>query len=737
MHQVCPTSRNICLFIYLLSQFHRQTTVEDVEDEDDIFYPPSPACSPAANTREPTPVPHERDLHSPPPSSHGPRDNEEEDPFDDNPPLPLDADDEVLLNEIYANVKLADLRTSLAYILGLQTASLDDTTTGLSNEAVERLRNPPTHTLNLEGDPVLRLAVRLYLELKNADEDYLKVRAALKQFNAVLDLPSISRIKSIVTQLSGVEEIVNDICPKKCIAYTGPFARATECPECGEVRYDELNKPRQRFSTFPIGPQLQAMYQDPHSAAAMQYRNIRTQEIFDELTRLGGLKQDWHDFLDGQDYVSAVADGKIKNDDIVVMMSVDGAQLFRNKMSDCWMGIWVVFNRSPETRYKKNYVLPAFIIPGPEKPKNLDSFLYPGLHHLSALMQEGLRIWDAARSALFTSHPFLALGTADRPGLAYLNGLVGHQGKRGCCLYCGLQGRRKKSQKTYYAAHARPSDPRYDVSGCTHPDVDLRGVSKITSAKEYWKNLIFLLLSPNESQYRKRRLETGISKPSIFLGLPANHTLGVPTCFGSDIMHLLSLNIPDLLIPLWRGTFECDSNDHVSDWPWAVLRGETWERFGEHVASATSYLPGCFDRPPRNPAEKINSGYKAWEYTLLLYGLGPMVLYGVLPFLYWQHFCKLIRAVRLISQYHIERNALIEANELVLEFIEEFEELYYQRKVERLHFTRQSIHALVHYGQEVFAKGPLICASQWTMERTIGNLVAEIRQPSNPYANLT
>ncbi|KIK16631.1 hypothetical protein PISMIDRAFT_15704 [Pisolithus microcarpus 441] len=33
-------------------------------------------------------------------------------------------------------------------------------------------------------------------------------------------------------------------------------------------------------------------------------------------------------------------------------------------------------------------------------------------------------------------------------------------------------------------------------------------------------------------------------------------------------------------------------------------------------------------------------------------------------------------------------------------------------------------------------KGPPICYAQWTMERTIGNLGQEIRQPSKPYENL-
>lgn len=50
---------------------------------------------------------------------------------------------------------------------------------------------------------------------------------------------------------------------------------------------------------------------------------------------------------------------------------------------------------------------------------------------------------------------------------------------------------------------------------------------------------------------------------------------------------------------------------------------------------------------------------------------------------------------------------------------------------------RQSIHALTHLAPETVRIGPVICSSQWTMERTIGNLVAEIRQDSNPYANLS
>ena len=141
--------------------------------------------------------------------------------------------------------------------------------------------------------------------------------------------------------------------------------------------------------------------------------------------------------------------------------------------------------------------------------------------------------------------------------------------------------------------------------------------------------------------------------------------------------------------------------------------------------------------PPRNPAEKISSGYKAWEFLMYIYGLGPAMFYGVLPEKYWVNFCKLVYGMRIILQHEVTTEDLIKAQHSLLEFCQEFEALHYQRRPERLHFVRQSIHALLHVSLETVQIGPSVCSSQWTMERTIGNLVEEIHQPSNPNANLS
>ena len=187
------------------------------------------------------------------------------------------------------------------------------------------------------------------------------------------------------------------------------------------------------------------------------------------------------------------------------------------------------------------------------------------------------------------------------------------------------------------------------------------------------------MAGPNDTQYKRRQHETGIVKATLFLGLPTRSTLEIPRCFGSDIMHLATLNLADLFLPLWRGSFDHDPLDPPSNWPWAVLQGEIWEMHGRDVAAATPHLPGSFDRPPRNIAEKINSGYKAWEWLLYLYGLAPALLLNILPDPFYSHFCKLVLAMHIIQQYRISSTNLVLADTLLRSFAYEFETLYYQR----------------------------------------------------------
>jgi len=166
------------------------------------------------------------------------------------------------------------------------------------------------------------------------------------------------------------------------------------------------------------------------------------------------------------------------------------------------------------------------------------------------------------------------------------------------------------------------------------------------------------------------------------------------------------------------------------------LVGDIWQAHRKTVAMATPFIPSSFGRAPRNPAEKINSGYKAWEFQIYLIGLGPALFRHILAQEYWVNYCKYVSGVRILQKWVISPDDLKRGHKLLCEFTREFENLYYQRRPDRIHFIRQSIHLLTHIASETIRLGPLSCYSQWTIESAIGNLGEEIRQDRDPYVNI-
>lgn len=630
-----------------------------------------------------------------------------------------------------------DIQNTEQFIEALKNATLDDEP--LPEHVIHNLRNPLQEPVDI-SDPDLRFSVDLYLAINNASEKtYNAARAASLKRHPEDNVLSYHLVKKAITELSGVTEIRHDMCINSCLAYTNHHAEKTHCSICGESRYDTVQLEqfgkkvaRQTFATIPIGPQIQALYRSPESAEAMGYRNRKTKEILQQLADHGELEE-WDDVFCGSEYIEAVAREDITENDTVIMGSLDGCQLYTNKKSDCWVGIWVVLDLAPEIRYKKKHVLPSIIIPGPNKPKDIDSFRFPGFRHLAALQREGLQVWNCLTNRVVTNRPFFLYDTADAPGMTYLNGLVGHHGAIGCRLYCPLRGRRKRNGTHYYPALLKPLN--YDIPGCNHDDVDGRNIPP-ASIGAYRCNLAFVSASSNDAEFEKHRLATGICKPSLMSGLHSSCCLPVPTGFSLDSMHLPALNVPDVLLNFYRGTFKCDPNDDKSTWTWAVFVGDVWIEHGAAVARAKNYLPASYERPPRNPAEKINSGYKTQEFLTYMIGLGPGLFRGILPDIYYRHYCKYVAGIRLLLQRRISKLQLIKSHMLMCDFVYEFEILFYQRKECRLHFCRPSIHTLLHLAPETYRTSPGVYDAQWTLERTIGNLGEEVKQPSHPFANL-
>ena len=720
---------------------------------DQEHLPPFP---PAGTTNEEEPPYDDSDRNSPPPDSdfnedHPPGSGQDPSPLDegsdedppryysddDDNPSESDSDD-----DDDPDITLENMKTDLQFIRMVEKATLESQ---FSAAELRALRNPQELHSSPSGDRDLRLSIKSYiatLDHLQSQKSYARSRENIMECFPESKMLSYDQVKRKVSQLSGVITWKHHMCVNSCLAFTGPFADLEECPRprCREPRYDQQklresngkNKvPRKVFTTFPLGPQLQSRWKSPEMAQKMFYRRDKTQE---ELNR--DRNDDDYIFDDifcGSDYLNAAETGVINDYDTVVMLSIDGAQLYRNKKSDCWIYIWIIVDLAPDKRYKVRSILPGGVIPGPSNPKHLDSFLFPGLAHVSALQREGLRIWDGYNRRAALSLIFLLLALADAVAMAELSGSVGHHGRKGCRLLCSFIGRNKIGGSHYYPALLLPHGA--DNPSSNHPDVDITSLAHRVDPARYREDLNNVVTSSTDAQYEQRRLEAGIKKASIFDGLP--RILSLPTCFPGDIMHQPVINLTALMFDLWCNRNKCRKGDPDGVWPWAVLKGDVWRAHGKAVADAAVYLPRSFDRSPRNPAEKLSSGYKAWELLVYFYGLGPGLFYGVLPQPYYKHYCKLVVAIRIIYQREIPSHQVKLANKLLLEWVLEFELLYYQRKPERLHFVRQCVHSLVHLGPEIDRLGPPSLTAQWAMERMIGIFGSLLKQPSNPFANLT
>ena len=247
----------------------------------------------------------------------------------------------------------------------------------------------------------------------------------------------------MLKKISGVVAMKRDMCISSCAAFTGMYLDLDKCPYCGAPRYQTNGRPRRQFTTIPIGPVLQSFYALPQIAAEMHYLEKRLAKILDYLRTHDSYLGSYDDTACSHDLLRAWSTGRFTKGDIALQLSIDGAQLYCDKASDCWMFIWIVNNLCPGLCYTKSFVIPGGFVPGPNKPREIDSFLFPSLYHLAALQHEGLKIFDASTSTkIQRSIPIITIASADSPGAASMSGFVGHSGKYGCRVYCAITGQR-------------------------------------------------------------------------------------------------------------------------------------------------------------------------------------------------------------------------------------------------------------------------------------------------------
>ena len=266
-------------------------------------------------------------------------------------------------------------------------------------------------------------------------------------------IPTLKQLRARVVDLCGFQPVFFDCCIDSCICYAGKYSDLQCCPKpgCGKPRLDADGKPKKTFTYLPLIPCLAALATNAEFATKMDYRA--------EYVSTAG---EIHDIFDGQHYRELLnkfvnINGKeysfkyfSDHRDIALALATDGVGPFRNRRNQtCWPLLVFLLNLNPKWRTHLKNILSLGVIPGPKKPWEIESFLYPFISELLDLAI-GIKSFDIRRQELFLQRAYLLLAFGDIPAVSAIMCIKGHNATYPCC-FCKIQGiGDPEGQKTLY-----------------------------------------------------------------------------------------------------------------------------------------------------------------------------------------------------------------------------------------------------------------------------------------------
>ena len=136
---------------------------------------------------------------------------------------------------------------------------------------------------------------------------------------------------------------------------------------------------------------------------------------------------------------------------IALGFATDSFSPFRGKQSrkhTTWPLLLFNYNLPPEVRFHKVYLLCAGIIPGPKKPWDMDSFLFPAIQELVRLIL-GVSAFDMLDQSIFMLRAYLILAFGDIPAISLLLRMKGHNALVPCHM-CKIVAIHNDNTKTLY-----------------------------------------------------------------------------------------------------------------------------------------------------------------------------------------------------------------------------------------------------------------------------------------------
>lgn len=518
--------------------------------------------------------------------------------------------------------------------------------------------------------------------------------------------PSLRRQSQRLAKLTGIEVQFIDCCRDNCIAFTGEYADAIECPYCQQERFQDADckNPWKTALYIPLGPRLRLQYRDAARAEVLTgYRRSLEQSDSTHEVR---------DFFDGhlfRDFHLREL-GLFKDPhDIALHLSLDGFQLTNMSNHEVTPVIFLNLNLPPQERYKVDNILAGMLIPGPKKPKVLDTFLRPLVNELNNLGGNGVLAVDGRNYTEFQLRAWVTMVTGDGPALAEAIGMKRPGNALRPCRTCLIKA--ELASRIYYVPHSE-----YDFE---NPPL-----------RSNLRRTIELVEEVDSDEYRK---EAGITRSSILLEFRSLH---FPRSFPVDIMHLVLQNLLPTLFKLWNRTKLAIDKPRHEDFEVRSyhLDDEAIESISSSLDAARATIPTYLGHAPRR-IDNHHKGYKAAEWEAWLELFGVPLLDQHLNEECFQNFRDLRRIYTIATRHSVSSADIALLDTLVVRFVRSYEQIYLygsdsHRDTRRLPVCSVNVHYLLHLPAYIRDCGPARYWWQFPMERFCGILKPRAKSKS-------
>ena len=591
-----------------------------------------------------------------------------------------------------------------------------------------------------DDDLDLLRAFTLKIEDHFTKRTFERLRRAFPNSN----IRSFKAAKSRVEFLAAFKPVRYDCCINSCCCFVGPHSEEQTCPYCKEARFKPDGHPRRQFTYIPLIPRLLALFKNAEITKTMLYRHNyepehnKVKDVFDGSTyrRL----RDTYVTVNGKQQKHKFFSGK---HDLALGMSTDGFAPFKKRKQTCWPVIVFIYNLPPEIRFLIRFLLCVGVVPGPKKPKDFDSFLWPLVEEALKLIL-GIKAYDVVSDELFFLHAYFILVFGDMPAIAMVMRMKGHNGLFPCraCTIKGIRGPQGAGPTLYVPLdRSKLSIAASEVIKYDPATLPLR------THEDFLEQAKHVQFAPSAAEEERRAKACGIKGVPLLSHLTS---LLFPLSFPLDFMHLIFENLIKNLILLWTGKFK-DINEGSGSYE---LAPHVWEAIGAATAASGSTIPSVYGARPQNVAEdKSACTADSWSFWALY--LGPALLKNrFLNNTYYEHFIRLVKLINLCLQFEISKDEIEKIRVGFIEWVSTYERhafsfrlrlclvltimtrLYFQYSTDRLAACPVTIHSLLHIADGIEANGPVWAYWAFPMERFCGLLLPCIKSRRFPYANI-